>query len=69
MREQLVDGVNALIVSAEAEAIAGAIASLLENDDRCEAFCGALKNEDFSSEKFLQEYERTVFCEDTKWAK
>lgn len=61
MREQLVDGVNALIVSAEAEAIAGAIASLLENSDRREAFCDALKKEDFSSEKFLQEYERTVF--------
>lgn len=61
MRDQLTDGVNGLIVSVDEGAIAGAVKQLLADMRLRVSFAERLKSEDFSSEKALEAYKKTVF--------
>ena len=61
MRDQLKDGVNGLIVSVDEGAIAGAVKQLLADMRLRASFAERLKFEDFSSEKALEAYKKTVF--------
>lgn len=62
MRDQLIHGVNGLIVPIDSEAIADAVKTLMDNESMRTGFTAALKKEDFSPENSIQEYERTVFA-------
>ena len=61
MRDQLIDGVNGLIVPVDAQAIVGAVACLLVDGELRIRFTKQLQTEGFSSEKTLEAYEKTVF--------
>ena len=62
MRDQLIPGESGLIVPIDAEAIAGAVKQLLEDAALRDSFTERLKTEDFSPEKALGDYEKTVFA-------
>lgn len=62
MRDQLTDGENGLIVPIDAEAIAEAVKRLLTDGELRSSFTKRLQNEDFSPEKSLEAYEKTVFA-------
>ena len=61
MRDQLIHEENGLIVPIEAQALADAVRTLLDNEKMRCGFAAALGNEDFSPAHTIQEYERTVF--------
>lgn len=62
MRDQLTDGENGLIVPIDAAAIAGAAERLLTDEALRRSFAKRLQSEDFSAEKALEAYEKTVFA-------
>lgn len=62
MRDQLTDGENGLIVPIDAGAIAEAVKRLLTDGELRSSFTKRLQNEDFSPEKALEAYEKTVFA-------
>lgn len=62
MRDQLTDGENGLIVPIDPEAIARAVQQLLTDEALRSSFTERLHAEDFSPEKALAEYEKTVFA-------
>lgn len=62
MRDQLTDGENGLIVPIDAQAIAEAVKRLLTDGELGSSFTKRLQNEDFSLEKALEAYEKTVFA-------
>lgn len=62
MRDQLTDGENGLIVPIDAGAIAEAVKRLLTDGQLRSSFTKRLQNEDFSPEKALEAYEKTVFA-------
>jgi glycosyltransferase involved in cell wall biosynthesis len=61
MRDQLTNGVNGLIVPIEADAIADAVEMLMDHEEMRNSFSATLKDENFSSEYTMQEYQKTVF--------
>ena len=62
MRDQLVHGENGLIVPIAPEAIAAAVKELMDNREMSRRFIETLELEDYSPEKALEAYMRTVFC-------
>ena len=62
MRDQLADGENGFIVPIDAAAIAEAVKRLLTDGELRGSFTKRLQNEDFSPEKALEAYEKTVFA-------
>lgn len=62
MRDQLVHGESGLIVPIDAKTIAGAVKQLLMDGQMRDSFSERLRTEDFSPEKSLEEYEKTVFA-------
>lgn len=61
MRDQLVDGVTGWIVPIHADAIAQAIAHLLDHGEVAQAMARELKKECYRQEAVLARYEKTVF--------
>ena len=61
MRDQLTDGETGLIVPADADAIAEAVAKLLTEVELAERFCRTLKQEAYGTDP-LKDYEKTVFA-------
>lgn len=62
MRDQLVPGENGLIVPIDAQSLADAVRTLLDNETMRCSFAEALENARYSSAHAIQEYERTVFA-------
>lgn len=62
MRDQLTDEENGLIVPVDAAAITEAVKQLLTDGELRDSFTKRLQSEDFSAEKALEAYEKTVFA-------
>lgn len=62
MRDQLTPGENGLIVPIDAQSLANAVRTLLDNEMMRGSFAEALKNAPYSSVHTIEEYERTVFA-------
>lgn len=62
MREQLQNHVNGIIVGISADELANAIEFLMHNQYVMKSFSDILESEDFSQDKTLREYEKTVFA-------
>ncbi|MBQ2687757.1 MAG: glycosyltransferase [Clostridia bacterium] len=61
MRDQIENGVNGLIVDIDADEIANAVSSLLDNMEKKNSFISELENGRKYFANSLEEYERTVF--------
>lgn len=64
MRDQLKHDENGLIVSVDSTELANAVIYLIENYDKRNVFCNELGKEDFSPDKYFENYEKQIFQEE-----